>query len=1337
MNVFSFSAMTSRLRFLLLLLVAALPSLAQAQSWTSVHAFSGMINSVKVLDQEGAPATILVGLTGDIELSIDNGATFNPSTFPSFTGTVTDFTFMDVDTGWASIINNGSVPGVFYTTDGGLSWKPLTAAPAEANDVYYNKSNGRLFVSSPTDSAAYSTDLGKTWTKFGPVGMTGYAFSDAMTGVLASATSLNGASYLRTTDGGITWLPTLMMQDGWQPVGIPGTNMFFVTDPVLTDQHMYGSRDGGFSWFSVPSYFATQPTGTVRGDLCQMYATSQSGVFASTDDGVTWLSMAGSPTSPPLTRFYVTATSIYAFNLKTLLRSPRGAAMAFDQATPFHMLPNFVQFQTAGCTTIDTLIKLYGCACTNTQILSTSVTAVTPGSTSFSVVPGTLPRPLCALDSMHIRYQPNSSLPDTADIHIQFRVGTVTHDTTIRVAGPGMPISVTASARNFNIRMKGCERADTVLYLTNTLCNTLTLTRASLDNTTHAQLNLPFSLPRTINPRETIAIPITANAIAAGTYNYVLTYEVTSPSGQVVTKDVGVNLLVSTTPKADIRGLNWSVNDLCGLHDTAVYYINTLCDTITINGINLQSQTDFKIPGMIFPIKLAPGEYLRIPITIVPASAGTFSTRLNIFGWIQDVAIDTALTLTLKINKSLTPQATVTPNGAVFGAVSTCDSTREKTLVFTNTQCIPITVSTILVSVPSDSTYTFPYHFAPRTLQPGERDSIVVHFWPKINGGTGSIQVTYTYKDQTKSIVYAVSGVGSDKVTAALGMPTLDFGTLRFCDSSTLTTTIQNGPCADIIISRITILSGTGFRISSPSQGDLIGANGTKNVTVGFTPTTSGDITGAVEIQITDKSGQTGVSDTLNFTAHVNPPVRNYALGSIANDTLLACTTRDTTLTLANNGECDVITIAGVSSTNPKVTITNVATLTGASIAVGQSMPVRIHVDPANVTADILGAIVIQASPDISIPYAIPVKTCATIPTIVTLSTPDSVFRAANCTTKTIEYTISINQNQTTIDVLTLEDLTTKFGQVQIVGGGSLPIVVGPGSPLTFRVTYDADATGADNVVLHIHSTDGKLDRRIPLTGITTGAPAQARLGIQTAAGGNTVTTPASNTKLTDLAVIMRDAVDPSLGLSTARFHVQYNKSVLTKTKITPTNGWSLVKDQGTEGDLDFTLSYSGGAIPAGQQVATVSLLPALSTVTTTNVTIAQTHFNDSDPNFERCKLSLSTAGEVVTVNVSMTCGDSIIQRALLGQPIVADLSIVPNPSGVHSATTISYKTFEDADVKIEVLNVSGMAVAESFQHMSSGDHSVILPQNSLRSGTYLVRITAGAMQKVSRFVVE
>jgi hypothetical protein len=356
---------------------------------------------------------------------------------------------------------------------------------------------------------------------------------------------------------------------------------------------------------------------------------------------------------------------------------------------------------------------------------------------------------------------------------------------------------------------------------------------------------------------------------------------------------------------------------------------------------------------------------------------------------------------------------------------------------------------------------------------------------------------------------------------------------------------------------------------------------------------------------------------------------------------------------------------------------------------------------------------------------------------VVSLDIPDSNFATANCTSTSKTYTISINQDQSSFDIVTLESSNTKFGQLQIVGGGSAPYTVTPSNPLKIQITYDADATGSDTVWLHIRSTDGKIDRRIMLVGKTTGAAQSARLGIAALAGGSTITTAAVPAKPLDLALVMRDAVDPALGMQSARFHVQYNNNVLTKVKVTPAPGWTMVNDGGSEGDLDLKLSYSGGAIPAGQQVATLSVFPALSTVTTTGVTVAQTHFNDNDPNFERCKLALNNAGDVVTVNVTMTCGDSVIQRALLGQPIVGELSIIPNPTGHHIATTIAYATYSEADVKVEVMNLSGQIVAESSDHLRAGDHSVTLPANSLRSGTYIVRVSANGIPKIGRFAVE
>ena len=63
--------------------------------------------------------------------------------------------------------------------------------------------------------------------------------------------------------------------------------------------------------------------------------------------------------------------------------------------------------------------------------------------------------------------------------------------------------------------------------------------------------------------------------------------------------------------------------------------------------------------------------------------------------------------------------------------------------------------------------------------------------------------------DKSNTVLVPFSGSGSSQVTASLGSQTLDFGTMKFCDQKQLQTTLNNGPCGIIKISRLQVLTGT------------------------------------------------------------------------------------------------------------------------------------------------------------------------------------------------------------------------------------------------------------------------------------------------------------------------------------------------------------------------------------------------------------------------------------------------------------------------------------------------------------------------------------------------
>ena len=97
-------------RFRLLFVLAATVALAltlghqraAAQPWTAVFTAPKPITCITFLDDLGQPQKGFLGMSAAISYTTDGGANWTASTTPPIVGTVTNFTFKDPQTGWAS-----------------------------------------------------------------------------------------------------------------------------------------------------------------------------------------------------------------------------------------------------------------------------------------------------------------------------------------------------------------------------------------------------------------------------------------------------------------------------------------------------------------------------------------------------------------------------------------------------------------------------------------------------------------------------------------------------------------------------------------------------------------------------------------------------------------------------------------------------------------------------------------------------------------------------------------------------------------------------------------------------------------------------------------------------------------------------------------------------------------------------------------------------------------------------------------------------------------------------------------------------------------------------------
>src|ERR1700733_14869636 len=199
----------------------------------SADGSSELINAGYFIDHPGPPRVGFIGTQPELWKTTDGGISWFKSwanDAPDYSGAfVEDISFKDSMTGW--FLYSGG-PSVLRTTNGGLSWSPLTVPlPAyEVEGIHYCSSGNRLLVSRDDTAMLVSTDLGNTWSSISAKKNGYFAFSNDSMGIVPVfyyQDTIEGI--LRTTDAGVTWSLTSarFRLDCLIPLAIPETPTCF------------------------------------------------------------------------------------------------------------------------------------------------------------------------------------------------------------------------------------------------------------------------------------------------------------------------------------------------------------------------------------------------------------------------------------------------------------------------------------------------------------------------------------------------------------------------------------------------------------------------------------------------------------------------------------------------------------------------------------------------------------------------------------------------------------------------------------------------------------------------------------------------------------------------------------------------------------------------------------------------------------------------------------------------------------------------------------------------------------------------------------------------------
>ncbi|MEI8135225.1 MAG: T9SS type A sorting domain-containing protein [bacterium] len=240
----------------------------------------------------------------------DGGKTWRNVSSPLWLGWITDIYFKDQMTGWFALdyFSNSAVEsgGCYSTSDGGETWSFMKATQGRSHSIYYNPSLN-LLLANIFYSSSMSRDFGANWQAIPSANHgIGFAFWDSLHGILTQLQS----PILFTTDGGLSWNPSSLTEEPWQPLAIQGTSIAFALCEVT--KSLWRSDDFGMNWNFVHQFDPTTAiSGCIRGESTKLIAqTYQNRMIVSSDSGLAWHSICGSANDIDTRFFYYNDTII-------------------------------------------------------------------------------------------------------------------------------------------------------------------------------------------------------------------------------------------------------------------------------------------------------------------------------------------------------------------------------------------------------------------------------------------------------------------------------------------------------------------------------------------------------------------------------------------------------------------------------------------------------------------------------------------------------------------------------------------------------------------------------------------------------------------------------------------------------------------------------------------------------------------------------------------------------------------------------------------------------------------------------------------------------------------
>jgi hypothetical protein len=337
-------------------------------------------------------------------------------------------------------------------------------------------------------------------------------------------------------------------------------------------------------------------------------------------------------------------------------------------------------------------------------------------------------------------------------------------------------------------------------------------------------------------------------------------------------------------------------------------------------------------------------------------------------------------------------------------------------------------------------------------------------------GGTYNISIPVTGTGEAAS-------AGSPPPTSALtgSASSLTFGSELVGTSTSQAITLTNSGTASVTISQAAV-SGSGFALSGFSGAVTLAASKSLPLTVSFTPTAIGSVTGS--LSVLSNATNSSVSIPLSGTG-VQPQI-SVTPASVSFTNVSVGATNTQSVTIKNSGTAN-LTVSQASLAGSSFSMSGMST--PMSIAPGGSSTITLGFTPASASSFYANLSLVNNSP--TSPLVVPLSGTSVASVLKLSASPTSLnFGSLATGTNSTQSITLTNSGNSSISISNVAVSGTGFSHTSI----ALPVTLTAGQSTSFGVEFAPASAGSLTGTATVTSTASNSPLSIALTG--TGAAA-------------------------------------------------------------------------------------------------------------------------------------------------------------------------------------------------------------------------------------------------------